>query len=525
MSKCRRFSRKRGTVAAQKPDVDAVRKRVRAVGPEKFGLILVDPHKDMVTAKICDFYGECLLPPTDFANTDPDLNGLVIQIQQCMAEHGLLDMMAGVERTGRYHGPVKRALRRHWDVKMIHPFTTKQFRQPASAGIKTDPNDLAAMTAAMISGYGKDEPEAPVLYQEWRALNRMREDLVRKRSGMKAQCQEKIEAMMPGYSKLFDDLWDCQGALELARRFGAAAALKAADGERLRQQLRKRHITMLRPTIARVLAWAAQAPEGVPSWQVERRILGHYLKLIATLGRDIEQYETELLSYLVQTPAVLLLAFPGVNVVSAAGYGSELGPLPDYLNGKRITGRAGLFPSRYQSAETDRADGPIVRGHNARLRDAIMEIARNLCQHNPHFRAWAELRQTKDWSAISIQIAVGNRFVRISYPMLAGRIFFDHPSLRPRDSVLGKIIDFGLNHHLHPERLVTLAKQAAEQLPPDSLLHEIKALEQGAWRKSHSRPNPTADSRRPPHVQEVMDYLWQLVKRNQGDATTDTASS
>ena len=46
---------------------------------------------------------------------------------------------------------------------------------------------------------------------------------------------------------------------------------------------------------------------------------------------------------------VLLLAIPGVNIVTVADASAELGPIPFYLNANAITGRAGLMPSRYQS--------------------------------------------------------------------------------------------------------------------------------------------------------------------------------
>jgi len=91
----------------------------------------------------------------------------------------------------------------------------------------------------------------------------------------------------------------------------------------------------------------------------------------------------------VQTPYVLLLSFPGINVVSAADFASEMGPIEHYANAKSITGRAGLRPSRYQSDQVDKADGPLVRHCNRALRAAILGIADNLILCNHHFQALA----------------------------------------------------------------------------------------------------------------------------------------
>ena len=78
---------------------------------------------------------------------------------------------------------------------------------------------------------------------------------------------------------------------------------------------------------------------------------------------------------LVQTPYVLLLSHPGINVVTAGELAGEMGPISHYANAKAITGRAGLFPSRYQSADVDLADGKIIRCSNRRLRNIIMMSA------------------------------------------------------------------------------------------------------------------------------------------------------
>ena len=86
-----------------------------------------------------------------------------------------------------------------------------------------------------------------------------------------------------------------------------------------------------------------------------------------------------------QTPYVRLLAIPGINVVSAAELAGEMGPMARYANANAITGRSGLYPSRYQSDETDRDSGPIIRQANRRLRCVLMRIADNF-RASAHFR-------------------------------------------------------------------------------------------------------------------------------------------
>jgi hypothetical protein len=61
--------------------------------------------------------------------------------------------------------------------------------------------------------------------------------------------------------------------------------------------------------------------------------------------QEIHALERESAGRLAQTPYVLLLSFPGSNVVSAADFAGAMGPIEDYLTAKAITGRAGLCPS------------------------------------------------------------------------------------------------------------------------------------------------------------------------------------
>ena len=105
--------------------------------------------------------------------------------------------------------------------------------------------------------------------------------------------------------------------------------------------------------------------------------------------RAIRDLEGELAGLLVRTPYVLLLSFPGINVVSAAEFAGEMGPIANSPGDGAITGRAGLYPSRYQSDAVDHT-GPLVSRGNRALRYVILLIAENLLRCNDHFRGLGE---------------------------------------------------------------------------------------------------------------------------------------
>ncbi len=78
----------------------------------------------------------------------------------------------------------------------------------------------------------------------------------------------------------------------------------------------------------------------------------------------ISHFANSLRILLVRTAYVVLLSIPGVSIVTAAEFAGEMGPIVNYANDQAITGRAGIYPSRYQSDKVNRSDGPLVRRAN-----------------------------------------------------------------------------------------------------------------------------------------------------------------
>jgi transposase len=168
-----------------------------------------------------------------------------------------------------------------------------------------------------------------------------------------------------------------------------------------------------------------------PTWAPAHAAVARWLwTTTACKNLQIQALERDIAAALARTPYILLLSFPGVNVVSAADFAGEMGPIEHYANSRAITGRAGLRPSRYQSDQVDKANGPLVRCCNRTLRAAILRVADNLIKCNHHFNilahAWKD--QGKDPRHTRVKVAL--RFCRIAYHIVAGRQVFHHPCLQ-----------------------------------------------------------------------------------------------
>jgi transposase len=426
----RRRSRRRPAEFLQKPR-GLIHPRVQKVGPEHFGIVSVDPAKARSKWMLCDFYGKVLIPRDFVAHNRVELEAAVAQVQAAKEHYGLGDLLIAVERTGRYHHPVKNAFTAaRFDTRLVHPFATKQFRQPADPSNKTDDTDLAAIHCAAVNGFALAETVPDESWHRLQLLIRHRRNLVQKCSALCCQIREHLDAALPGYAACFANLWERDLAFPLVREFGSAPAMVEAGLDRLARFIQEQGIRFQRRSLITILEWAKAAAPADRAGDIHRRVALAYEDDRHRKTHEIQALERETACLLVRTPYVLLLSFPGINVVSAADFAGEMGPIEYYANPRAITGRAGLFPSRYQSDRVDRADGPLVRRANHALRATILGIADNLICCNHHFSALATRWRAAGKDPRHTHVKVGMRFCRIAFHMVAGRQFFRHPCLR-----------------------------------------------------------------------------------------------
>src|SRR6516162_3620419 len=421
--------------------------RVQQVGPDHFGILCFDCGKRNSKLLLADFYGRVLIPPTPVPHNRPALDNAIAITRQAFTQHQLQDGVVAIERTGRYHRLVQRAFAAAgFETRILHPFVTKQYRQPVDPGNKTDDADLAAIHRATVTGCALLEATRDEAWTTLQLLIRHRRDLVCKGAALNCQIRDHLEAALPGYAACFDKLWDSPIPWHLLQHFPTAARLREAGVTTLGHSLREAGIRFQQRTVQAVVDWAAQAAPGDIA-------AAQHLRLGLALYDDrqhktqqIQALERELASRLVQTPYSLLLSFPGINVVSAADFAGEMGPIEHYANAKAITGRAGLRPSRYQSDQVDKANGPLIRLCNHALRAAILGIADNLSVCNHHFQALATRWASQGKDPRHTRVKIGLRFSRIAFQMVAGRQVFRHPSIQGRHYILDKLNAF---HRLH----------------------------------------------------------------------------
>ena len=405
------------------------------------------------------------------------------QVRETAEKHHLHDLVVAIERTGNYHLPVKRAFQaarfrgKRFDARIVHPFATKQHRLPADAGDKTDDNDLAAMFRATTNGYALLEPEWDEVHQQLQLLARHRRDLVKKRSGVMCQIREQLQMVLPGYAALFGGkLWISNVALPLAQRVNTPAQFIELRVEGLSRLLREDKQRFQPRTLQKIVAWAHNAAAPDARAATRQKIFLDLEDDRSKKTLQITALEDQLAAWLVQTPYVLLLSCPGINVVSAAELAGEMGPISNYAQASNITGRAGLYRSRYQSDEVDNQHGPLVPLANRRLRFVLMLIADNLILCNAHFSGKAALWRSQGQDARVIRTKVACRAARITFQLVSGGKVLCHPGIKHRDYILDKLSRFHQEHGSPIAAMMHNLQRAADQLPSGSYAQEAAPL-------------------------------------------------
>jgi len=294
---------------------------------------------------------------------------------------------------------------------------------------------------------------------------------------MSCQIREHVHLTLPGFSTLFDHLFDHKSAMAIARRCASPAVALELGSAGLGQHLRENMVRCQQRTIDKVLAWASQAAgDTVQDGPLHHAIWTDLEELYQRFRRRIRVHERELAGDLAQTPYVRLLAISGINVVSAAELAGEMGPITRYANANAITGRCGLYPSRHQSDQTDNDRGPIIRQANRRIRCALMRIADNLVCHCAYYRGLADVDRARKMDERAIRVKIAKKFSRLAFACVAGDEPMRHPAMQQPDSIIEKLRKFHQVHQTPIDQVLADLKTTVAQLPYNTRNREAELV-------------------------------------------------
>jgi transposase len=454
-----------------------IQHRVQAVGPSKFGIISVDCAKQRSKWFLCNFFGKVIIEPTVVEHNAGALHNMASLAMAACREAGFVDSIAAVEMTGIYHRPVQNALRKAgFDTRLVHPYASKHYQQRIHPNDKNDDKDEEAIFLAAINGFGLATFPVDEAHASLQAVARHRRNLVKHRSSLQVQIRCLIHQCMPGFADQFqlDKLFSGSVAMPIAKQFSSAQAIRQAGVDGMAKYLKLEKVRFQRPTLERIFAWARNAAEPAEMAHLLSVQWKQLARLRDLLTEQIAKTEGEMAKFLVKTPYVLLLSVTGINVVSAATFAGEAGPIEHYASDSALKGRAGLYPRRYQSDSVD-IQTSLARNCNRRLRSAALMIAENLIKCHSHYRGIAQVLKAQKVHPRDRKCRIANRAMRMIYQLVAGKKVWHDRSV-DREYILYKLREFHREHHTPATQVVEDLREAITWLPKSAYRSEAQPL-------------------------------------------------
>jgi hypothetical protein len=309
------------------------------------------------------------------------------------------------------------------------------------------------------------------------------------------QMRHLLHQTMPGFADLFEEekLFHKSIAMPIAWKFSSAEAIRRAGVSGISRYLNENKIRFQTRTIERTVAWASTAAESSELAAMYTQQWQQLHEVCQLFDQQVDAVERELAGFLAKTPYILLLSVTGINVVSAARLGGEAGPIEHYASARAINGRAGLYPSRYQSDEVDHADGSLVRQCNRKLRGAAMLVAENLIKCHPYYRGLSALWTQQKVDPRDRRCRIANRAMRMVYQLVGGRQLWRGKGVN-REYLLAKLQEFHRVHKTPLDQVIRDLDEAFAWLPKSAYAEEAKPLA-GLVRTKHHGPQ---------HISELM---------------------
>lgn len=453
---------------------------IRNLNLEQVLVIPIECGKNTHKALVANYFGDILYDNFEFANSITGIKMFDSIIQNTSSSINAQKIIVGVESTGHYYENLYRNLTNmKYDVAIINPASVYSQRTGQLNWCKTDDIDLCAIGQVLIDNQATETKLSDGLYYNLKHFARLRRDEVNKRSRLKIQIKVLCDHIFPGLqkSKIFSDFWG-KASILLLENYPTPESITQLGTKKL-SRFFKKHNTKLGLTTAQRLINLAGNSLTTDATNLYAHLFNLKLKLqdLKMADDKIRKLNIELAQCLVRTPAILLLSIRKINVPSAAEFLAEVGPLSQAGNAKKIICRAGLNPTKFQSAQYEKTDTPITKHGSTPLRNASLIIAHNLIGNDPHLINQAANPYFKNFFNHLVneqgkdkrlaKVACANKFIRIAWTMMSQKMLFSPPSYKQQkvaDDPLAKLQKF-LSDNNANDVFKDIALIAKEQLP------------------------------------------------------------
>lgn len=406
--------------------------QLRGINLEQVLIVAIDAAKLHQKALICNYFGDVIEESFFFSVNSIGIEELCNKIKEASKRTNAQRIFLGVEATGHYYEDIVRELgTRGYGVQIFNAYTTFEERSSALSWCKTDDLDLVAIAHAVMQNKGTQFTLSEGIQRQLLTLSRARRSEVNRCSTLKVEIRVLMDHIWREYQgfaisdgkkrktqKIFSDFWGKSSIYFMENHPHPSSILRL--GETGLRRLSKENNLKLRSTTIEKLLYAANHSLSRSKEELapELLILNMKLKELGNFNENIQALEREMEALLLQTDGVLLLTIPGIGVVSAAEFYSEIVDISNYDHPGQLIKKAGTNPIVKQSGGGGGYYGRISKQGNAHLRYVLYHIGHTLAIHNKDLMPFQQRLKEKGKHYRKIYVALGNKFIKIAFAML-----------------------------------------------------------------------------------------------------------
>lgn len=412
--------------------------QIRGLNLEQVLLVAIDAAKLHQKAMICNYFGDVIARPFFFSVNITGLTELTSIIEEAKAQVDAQRVFVGIEATGHYYEDIVRELgKRGYGVTIINAATTHEERASALSWCKTDDIDLVAIAHALKNNKGTENTLPEGKHRQLMVFTRARRREAQKRAALRMEARVYMDVIwreFQGYAvyqegkpkkkTLFSDFWG-KSSMFFMEHYPHPSQILALGEQGLRELSKKHNLKLRATTVEKLLHVASQSLlRSMEELQPELLLLKMKIDDIRHLDKNINRIEKEIEMLLLQTDGYLLLTVPGIGVMTAAEFYSELGNVSQYSHAGQLIKKAGTNPIVKQSGGGRGYYGRISKQGNRHLRYIVYLIGKSLVMHNDELRPFYLRLKESGKHPRKIFIAMGNKFIKIAFAMLRNQVPF-----------------------------------------------------------------------------------------------------
>lgn len=385
-------------------------------------VIGADIAKNTHIARAFNFRGIELGKRCVFTNDLSGMKALLDWTEELKQEHGMKDVMFGVEPTGHYWFPMHHYLQQQ-DIPLVlvNPYHVKRSKElDDNSPTKNDTKDARVVGKLVLEGR-YTEPQLPEgVYAELRILMNQRDRLNVDLNRVKGRIHNWLDRYFPEFTRVFKK-WEGKASLLTLRQFPLPQDVVDAGEEYILRTWKKEVQRAVGLKRAQLLIETAQRSiglrEGLKAARCElSMLLDQYDLLIRQMEDLMEQVNDEL----DKVPgANALLSIPCVGVATVAGIYAELGDLSGYTHPQQIIRHAG-FNLKEDSSGMHKGKTLITKRGRSRLRRILYQVVLIMVARDPAFKAlhrYFTTRQENPLKKKQSLIALCGKLVRILFTL------------------------------------------------------------------------------------------------------------